>query len=257
MSSRFKYAVIIGICLDCILITVFVVWLIYSKSASEFNMLASEMRKKEQMYNHLLEEMNRLQKGLPLEYRGDVVLSVSNMVLDRMGENLFPVEYTLDKGDVSGVIRGEELSDFQFVKGSFIHFRIRIVGKDIVFNPRGSGIINSMLKGMEVRKKVVLDGSGEVSFMFDEEKQRLELRYSIAAIDFKTGFPQFVEKVIKERFAEELHDRPQYIEFDLKPMKVRLGPNTALGHYHVKDVAVSGNRLMAVADLRFERQSGE
>ena len=251
MSRKFKIAIIAGIFLDCILIAVFVIWLNYSKSAFEFEMLVQEMKKKEEMYIQLLDEVKEIQKGLPLEYSSDVVLSISNIVLNKMQENLFPIEYVMDKGDVRGVMRGEKLSDFQFVKGGIIQFRIRIIGKDLVFNPRGNSIVDKMLSGMELKKRIVLEGTGEISFMFNEEKQRLEMKYDIAAIDFKTGFPQFVEKMIKERFAKELKNKPQYIEFDFKPLKVRLGDNVTWGYYHVKDVITQKNRLMAIADLKF------
>jgi len=256
MSFRFKLAIAIGICLDCVLIALLVIWLKYSKSAAEFEMLAQEMQKKEDMYNALLHEMKDIRKGLPPDYSSDVVLSVSNIVLDNLEKNLFPVEFEIDKDDdLQGVVRGEKLSDFQFVKGRIIQFRVRITARNLVYNPRGGSITDRMLAGMKFKKMIKLEGSGEISFAFNEEKQRIEMRYDIAGIDFKTGFPQFVEKKIKEYFAKELRKKPQYVEFDFKPLKVRFGKKTAYGYYHVKDVITRKNRLMAVADLRF-RDSG-
>lgn len=258
MSFRFKLAIGIGICLDCILIALLVIWLNYSKSAAEFDMLAQEMQKKEEMYNALLREMNDISKGLSPDYSGDVVLSVSNIVLDNMEKNLFPIEFKMDEDDeMQGVIRGEKLSDFQFVRGGIIQFRISITGRDLVYNPRGRRIIDRMLAGMEIKKKIKLEGSGEISFSFNEEKQRLEMHYDIAGIDFKTGFPQFVEKKIKEYFANELKKKPQYVQFDFKPLKVRFGGKTAYGYYHVTDVITRKNRLMAVADLQFRDSEQE
>jgi hypothetical protein len=109
-----------------------------------------------------------------------------------------------------------------------------------------------MLAGIVTKKRIELKGTGEMTFTFDEEKQRIDMRYDIAGIDFKTDFPQFVEKMIKDKFVKELKGKPHYAEFDFKPLKVKLGDKVTWGHYHVKEVITVKNRLMAIADLIFK-----
>jgi len=251
MSTRMKAALAVGICLDCVVIALLVVWIVHSKSAAEFDMLAAEARKTEEINRKLLAKMKDLQAGLPVEYTSDVVLSVSSAVLNKIEKELFPLAYTLDRGAVRGKIRVERFSDFQFVGEDSIVFRLKLIAADMRYNPRGGGLVDSLLSGMHVAERMTLEGTGEISFSFDREKQRLRMKYDIAGIDFRTDLPQFVEKIIKEKLAESLNRKPHYIELKFKPLRVRLGERVTWGRYVVKDVVIRKNRLMAVADLVF------
>lgn len=250
MSLRMKIGLACAAVMDLLLIVLLIFWLTRTVSKAEFDMLAEEITKTEELNRDLLAQMARMQEGQTLEYRSDVVLSISNMVLNKMEAALFPVEFPLE-GDVTGTIRAEELTDFQFLDDDRIIFRLRIIGKNMQYNPRGNSMLDKMLSGMELAEEIVLAGTGELYYTFDEPGQQLDMRLDIAGIDFHTGLPQFVEKMIKDRFSSELRDEPHYVEFDFKPLKVRAGDNVRWGYYHVREVENRANRLMAIADLTF------
>lgn len=251
MKGKYKLLIAVGIVLDCILIVVFVVWLLYSKSKSEFDLLAKKLQKAQTSNRDLFSRLEDFAKGLDIEYTGDVVLSISNMVLNKLESSYFPIEIPL-KGNVEGIVRIEELSSFQFVGERRLLFRMKIVGKDLRYNPRGDSFVDNMLSGFEFREEIVLQGTGEIHFIFDRENQRLDFRIDIEGIDFQTGLPQFLEKKIKEGFVKQLKNQPHYVEFSsLKPLMINLGNKKGYGRYHIRDVIAKKNRLMAIADLVF------
>ncbi len=254
--SSMRKLIIVGIFLDIILITVFSLWLFYSKSSSEFDMMSENLQKTQEINRDLFRKVESLEAGIEPEYKNDVVLSVSNSVLNKMSQNLFPLEFPL-KGSVTGMVYGEELSNFQFLEKGRILFRLKLRGKKLKYNPRGDSMTDRLLGGTQLQEEIILNGTGEIRFVFDEEEQRLDLRYDIAAIDFQTGLPQFLEKAVKDRLKKELKTRPNFVEFNFKPLKVKLGSKQTKGYYHVTDVEIQANRLMAIAELRFKNNSEE
>jgi hypothetical protein len=254
--KKLRFLIILGLFLDVILIAVFSLWIFYSKSTSEFDMLAEEKMKADEVNRELFEKLAAMDREQEEKGTGDVMLSISNMVLNKMSQSLFPLEFPL-KGSVTGMVYGEELSDFQFVGEGKILFRIKLTGRKLTYNPRGNSMTDRMLGGTAIQEKVTLEGTGEVQFTFDREKQRLDLRYDIRGIDFKTGLPQFLEKAVKDRLSKELRTKPNYVELDFKPLKVKLGDKITLGEYFVTEVFTRENRLIAVADLIFVQKKME
>ncbi|MFH1706621.1 MAG: hypothetical protein ABIF71_01690 [Planctomycetota bacterium] len=236
--------------LGCGLIVLPAAALVRAPSRAALEMQAEELRQVEAVNRDLLKQLAVSQEGRPLEYKSGVVLSIGNQVLNKMEAALFPVDYTLT-GTVAGTVRAERLTDFQFTDDNRIIFRLKLTGRDLRYNPRGDGLVDRMLGGLQVVDSITLEGTGVTALIFDEPGQRIDLRTDVAGIDFQSDLPPFVEQMIKDRFATALQDQPHFVDLDFKPVRIALGDRVRWGYYHVREVVTRSNRLMAMADLEF------